>query len=171
MEAVRNWLRPLFHPYTDQAYRYIRVQHGLSEEPEPTPELHVATHPASPPPDPNTSWSNPPPTRQAPSIGHLSLFNQYLQQQQKAVEWVYTDSLGEGSRSTPIWVVRAMVNSECIGRGRGSTKKAAKNEAAKQGLKSLNVYVPYVNDPYFCFELGTDLFCLLGSQPEMEAKL
>lgn len=30
---------------------------------------------------------------------------------------------------------------DCIGRGRGSTKKAAKNEAAKEGLARLGVHV------------------------------
>ena len=53
------------------------------------------------------------------------------------VEWVYTDSAGQGSKITPIWAVRAMVGNECLGRGRGSTKKAAKNEAAKEGLKTI----------------------------------
>ncbi|TCD67270.1 hypothetical protein EIP91_000347, partial [Steccherinum ochraceum] len=47
----------------------------------------------------------------------------------------------EGTKTTPIWVVRAMMNEKCIGRGRGSTKKAAKNEAAKEGLRELGVFV------------------------------
>lgn len=34
-----------------------------------------------------------------------------------------------------------MVDGNCIGRGRGSTKKAAKNEAAKEGLANLGVHV------------------------------
>lgn len=76
------------------------------------------------------------------SIGHLSLFNQHLQQQLKSIEWVYSDSAGEGTRTTPIWVVRAMVDGECLGRGRGSTKKAARNEAAKEGLAKLGIAVP-----------------------------
>lgn len=79
------------------------------------------------------------------SIGHLSLFNQHLQQQGKGIEWVWSDSQGQGTRTTPIWVVRAMVDNECLGRGRGSTKKAAKNEAAKEGLRKMGVYVPYVH--------------------------
>ena len=59
-----------------------------------------------------------------------------------AVEWVYSDSAGEGTRTTPIWIVRAMVDEQCFGRGRGNTKKAAKNEAAKEGLRMMGVYVP-----------------------------
>ena len=34
-----------------------------------------------------------------------------------------------------------MVDGDCIGRGRGNTKKAAKNEAAKEGLAKLGVHV------------------------------
>lgn len=34
-----------------------------------------------------------------------------------------------------------MVNGDCVGCGRGSTKKAAKNEAAKEGLAKLGVHV------------------------------
>ena len=60
------------------------------------------------------------------------------------VEWVYKDSADQGTRTTPVWVVRAMVDSECIGRGRGNTKKAARNEAAKEGLQKMGVYVPCV---------------------------
>ena len=33
-----------------------------------------------------------------------------------------------------------MVDGNCIGRGRGNTKKAAKNEAAKEGLVKLGVH-------------------------------
>jgi len=55
------------------------------------------------------------------------------------VEWVYSDSAGEGSKTTPVWVVRAMVDGHCVGRGRGNTKKAAKNEAAKEGLVKMGV--------------------------------
>ena len=32
-----------------------------------------------------------------------------------------------------------MVDGDCVGYGRGSTKKAAQNEAAKQGLAKLGV--------------------------------
>ena len=147
LSAVRSWLYPLFHPYIEQAYRCIRVQHGLSAEPEPIPELASAPVSSATLPDPNTTWSNPPPARQTPSIGHLSLFNQYMQQQGKSTEWVYTDSAGEGTKTTPIWVVRAMVGPDCLGHGRGSTKKAAKNEAAKVALRKMGVYVPCVVFP------------------------
>jgi ribonuclease III len=112
----------------------VRVEHGLTPEPEPVSPLSSSDH----------SRSRSPASRRrlSASIGHLSLFNQYLQQKNKVVEWVYKDSAGQGTRTTPVWVVRAMVNEECIGRGRGNTKKAARNEAAKEGLQSMGVYVP-----------------------------
>lgn len=132
---MKQWLYALFRPYVVEAYRITRVQHGLSPDP-----------PAPAPPSPTSSSSSEPPafppaapTRSVPSVGHLSLFNQHLQQHGKAVEWSYADSAGEGSKTTPIWVVRAIVGGECLGRGRGSTKKAAKNEAAKEGLRNLGV--------------------------------
>ncbi|CDO73797.1 hypothetical protein BN946_scf185015.g126 [Trametes cinnabarina] len=80
--------------------------------------------------------------------GDLSLFNQHLQQQCKNVEWVYVDSAGEGTKTTPIWVVRAMVEGQCLGSGRGSTKKAARNEAAKEGLVRLGVPVPQLEGQF-----------------------
>lgn len=134
--------------YTDQAYRFVRVQHGLPESEYSPPTFLSSSNPLDIRPhmtDPSSTWSSPPPARQAPNIGHLSLFNQHLQQQNKDVEWVYADSVNEGTKTTPIWVVRAMIGNECYGRGRGSTKKAAKNEAAKQGLQKLGVIVPCVH--------------------------
>ncbi|RDX53832.1 ribonuclease III [Lentinus brumalis] len=154
LEVIKSWLDPLLRPYLTDAYRIVRVQHGLSPEPEPPNPVALA-YPsiggASPPmlsendmgsPGvPTPTWSIPPPPRIPGNVGHLSLFNQHLQQQCKSIEWVYSDSLGEGTKTTPIWVVRAMVEGECLGRGRGSTKKAARNEAAKEGLLALGIYV------------------------------
>ena len=132
------------------------MQHGLPPDPEPPfPILHCGYHHISlTPPVYNSgittpassgilpsSWSIPPPPRIPGNVGHLSLFNQHMQQQGKFVEWVYTDSEGEGTKTTPIWVVRAMCEGECLGRGRGSTKKAARNEAAKEGLVYLGIYI------------------------------
>ncbi|KAH9855085.1 ribonuclease III [Lenzites betulinus] len=148
LEAVKAWLHPLIRPFLVIAYRSVRVQHGLSPEPpypmHPPPYTNTAGDalPSGVPAYPSQTWSTPPPPRMPASIGHLSLFNQHMQQQCKSIEWVYSDSAGEGTRTTPIWVVRAMVDGECLGRGRGSTKKAARNEAAKEGLAKLGVPVP-----------------------------
>ncbi|PCH40934.1 ribonuclease III [Wolfiporia cocos MD-104 SS10] len=137
LEVVRAWLYPLLRPYLHDAYRHVRIQHGLPPEPPP----HASPSPPAPPP----ASAHPEPPRTASSIGHLSLFNQHLQQQGKAIEWVWADSAGQGSRTTPIWVVRAMVDNACLGGGRGSTKKAAKNEAAKEGLRNLGIDVSCVH--------------------------
>lgn len=40
-----------------------------------------------------------------------------------------------------MWVVSVFVDGECLGKGKGGTKKAARNEAAKEGLVSLGVHV------------------------------
>ena len=163
LEVAKNWLNPLFRPYITEAYRIVCVQHGLPPEPEPiypmlrTIYRHVSLTPplssssGTVTPDltggdgmqglPAQSWSIPPPPRIPGNVGHLSLFNQHMQQQGKCVEWVYLESEGEGTKTTPIWVVRAMCEGECLGRGRGSTKKAARNEAAKEGLVYLGIYI------------------------------
>lgn len=157
LEVAKSWLHPLLRPYLKEAYRTVRVQHGLSPDPEPPrpfafsyPSIGSVSPPSPPDHDmgspgtpslPAPTWSIPPPPRIPGNVGHLSLFNQHLQQQCKNIEWVYSDSVGEGTKTTPIWVVRAMVEGECLGRGRGSTKKAARNEAAKEGLLALGIYV------------------------------
>ncbi|KAJ3490725.1 hypothetical protein NLI96_g1207 [Meripilus lineatus] len=115
LAVVMDWLQALFRPFITEAYRHVRVQHELPPDPP-------AVSPTATPPLPAADtrifpWSSPPP---------LAL----------------SQAAGEGSRTTPIWVVRAMVQGECLGRGRGSTKKAAKNEAAKEGLKNMSIDVP-----------------------------
>lgn len=89
-----------------------------------------------------------------PTVGHLALFNQQLQKANRLVEWVYSDGepfgngtkdLGDvfmrGTKTTPVWTVRVMVDGELYGRGTGNTKKAARNEAAKEGLEKMGVFV------------------------------
>ncbi|KAL6309804.1 ribonuclease III domain-containing protein [Sparassis latifolia] len=144
LEIVQSWLFPLLQPYIVEAYRIVRVQHGLPADPPRidinTPSYDSSSSGGSSGPT-SPTWSTPAPSRVTASIGHLSLFNQYMQQQGKAIEWVWVDSAGQGTLTTPIWVVRAIVEGDCVGRGRGSTKKAAKNEAAKVGLQSMGVCV------------------------------
>lgn len=84
------------------------------------------------------------------TIGHLSLFNQYLQKLDRSVEWVYSDVPEEGveidevaknvSKTTPVWYVKVLVDGEFYGTGRGNTKRAARNEAAKIGLERLEKF-------------------------------
>ncbi|KAJ7902680.1 hypothetical protein B0H14DRAFT_2667176 [Mycena olivaceomarginata] len=99
-------------------------------------------------------------------IGHLALFNQLLQKGDPRVEWVYSDqhpfgpsefggggsggtaradtdsfAAGTGNKSTLVWSVQVLVDGEIFGRARGNTKKAARNECAKQGLVRMGVAV------------------------------
>lgn len=84
---------------------------------------------------------HPAPSGVTTTIGHLALFNQLLQRGQKAVEWIYASDGGDGTHTTPIWSVRVEVDGEEYGRGKGGTKKAARNEAAKEGLVRLGIDV------------------------------
>ena len=47
----------------------------------------------------------------------------------------------EGTQVTPVWYVKVLVEGEFYGRGRGNTKKSARNEAAKEGLVKLGIEV------------------------------
>ena len=101
-----------------------------------------------------------------PTIGHLPLFNQLLAKANKCVEWVYDDmnvgkalkgdhpgssayrdmglpaeGMVKGTKVTPVWYVKVLVDGELYGQGKGSTKKAARNEAAKEGLEKLGIKV------------------------------
>ncbi|KDQ64198.1 hypothetical protein JAAARDRAFT_27824 [Jaapia argillacea MUCL 33604] len=136
LDAVKGWLSRLFRPYITEAYRIVRIQHGLPPSPPATPPLGA------------TSGYSPPPSPTSPTTGHLSLFNQYLAQQNRLIEWVYTDGHVppglEGivtAKTTPIWAVKAIVDGEPFGSGQGRTKKAARNEAAKEGLEKMGVNV------------------------------
>jgi ribonuclease-3 len=82
-----------------------------------------------------------PPPQLTTTIGHLALFNQHLQK--KKVEWVYSN-VGDnelGNKTTPVWMVKVLVDGVHFGEGKGGTKKAARNEAAKQGLEKLGIIV------------------------------
>ena len=134
---MQAWLDRLFTPYVREAYRIVREQHGLDPV-GANNELAAKTTATQTPPTP------PPESRRAPTngstaatLGHLGLFNQRLQQFNKPIEWVFDDTITESSKATPFWAARALIDGDCWGFGRGSTKKAAKNEAAKQGLKRM----------------------------------
>jgi ribonuclease-3 len=94
--------------------------------------------------------------------GYLGLFNQHTTQRKMAIEWVFTVIYGEGTEqthvtanmntntglpqtpggvATPIWTALAIGNLRKLGSGQGRTKKAAKNVAARDGLKALGVEV------------------------------
>lgn len=147
MDAVNAWLQPLLRPYIVEAHKVIRKQHGLGPEATPPPSKAPLTDEAVTAPAPSK------PADVAP-MGHLALFNQHMTQKKAPIEWVFethtgapgvTDALlaeGEGSYATPVWVVRAIMGEKgAIGAGKGRTKKAAMNEAAKAALATLGVQV------------------------------
>ncbi|KAG6891714.1 hypothetical protein C0992_010117 [Termitomyces sp. T32_za158] len=135
LEVVRCWLDPLFTPYATAAYQRVRLQHGLPMLPLPQPLQASTTNTLTP----------------MTTIGHLSLFNQHLQRLDCSVEWIYSDVPEEGadvdevtmytSKTTPVWYVKVLVDGEFYGNGRGNTKRAARNEAAKVGLERLGIFV------------------------------
>lgn len=130
LEGMRPWFRELFTPWIDVAYREIKIEHGVSDAAaELDPKLFSE-------PSTDATQRLPPPALQP--TGHLSLFNQTLTQRGRFVEWVFSDASSQAR--TPMWDVEALVDSRCIGRGRGGTKKAAKNDAARQALVYLGVY-------------------------------
>lgn len=143
LDAVKAWLIPLFRPYSTLAYSIVRTQHGLPALPTPssTPLLTTTKPPwaTSLPPLALTIADYKP---MSTTIGHLALFNQHVQKANHAVEWVYSDGAeGEGTKTTPVWVVKVIVDGKCLGKGKGGTKKGARNEAAKEGLVGLGIYV------------------------------
>lgn len=47
----------------------------------------------------------------------------------------------KGTKDTPVWYAKVLVDGELFGKGRANTKKAARNEAAKEGLEKLGIKV------------------------------
>lgn len=134
---MKDWLSTLFRPYVMEAYRIVREQHGL-----PPVDASKSTTPS--PTHDHTGCNYPSPARSpspCPGGGHLSLFNQSIQQKHLVVEWIYNSDRGPGTKTTPIWRVEAKLDGECIAEGRGSTKKAAQTDAARAGLKWLGVKI------------------------------
>lgn len=154
LDAVTTWLEKLFTPYSKAAYQIIRRQHGLSAIPI-TPLLPRFTNLVE-----KTATCNghqnggvPDDVSTVPVGGHLSLFNQYVQKRNDRVEWKFRDREEEKAKEeesavtaksrkvTPFWFAKVLVNGEDYGQGKGTTKQAAKSEAAKQGLHKLGVVV------------------------------
>lgn len=167
LTTVEKWLTLLLKPYTTEAYIRVRTQHGLPPLPAPvSPPLAPSTSVSSASTGSSSSAASSKPTSEGSkkstgpkstpahrnhhhphasgtptTTGHLALFNQQLQKSRREVEWVYDDCVAEGTVTTPIWAVRVEVDGEVFGRGRGGTKKAARNEAAKEGLVRMGIVV------------------------------
>jgi ribonuclease-3 len=182
IDAVERWLKPLLAPYVEEAYRVVRIQHGVmsfpthptsshSHSPSSSSSSLSSSSSSSPPLPPSTSSpeeTSPDFTPLTINIGHLALFNQQLQKTNRAVEWVYANSSGSGTKTTPIWAASVLVDGEPLGDGKGYTKRAARNEAAKVGLKNLGIFVWYAgflllfNHPFMILirNFGAQIFIL-----------
>jgi len=119
LRAVKVWLDQLFTPYVHEAYRIVREQHGQPAGFNNVPDAREV----------------PTPPRPQVSTNYLGQFNMNLQQGNRRVEWKFDDTVIENN--VPLWTVKLVVDGDRWGYGRGSTKRAAKNEAAKQGLKRM----------------------------------
>jgi hypothetical protein len=134
--------------YTGQIVAVInRVPHGVSDE------TLVVLSPSGVPISIAGAYTS----------GHLALFNQRLQKGNQLVEWVYSDQhpfgddadaeapaddrFAHGNKSTPVWAVQVLVDGQVWGMGKGNTKKAARSEAAKQGLVRMGVAEGTMRDP------------------------
>ncbi|KAI6135130.1 ribonuclease III [Pisolithus thermaeus] len=135
LPVVETWLKALFIPYIKDAYCHVRAQHGLPPLPLPGDNLTISGDLGRRAAGISNDESN------GTTHGHLALFNQLMSQKQLDVEWVYASSTEGGTVTTPIWSVKAEVNGEVYGRGKGRTKKAARNEAAKEGLIKLETNI------------------------------
>ncbi|KAI6024455.1 ribonuclease III domain-containing protein [Pisolithus marmoratus] len=136
LPAVETWLKALFIPYVKEAYCHVRAQHGLPPVPLPGNTLTICKDSGGKVDGVTSQGTD---EGSGSTRGHLALFNQLMNKKQLDVEWVYTNGGGDGTVTTPIWSVKAEVNGEVYGTGKGRTKKSARNEAAKEGLKRLGV--------------------------------
>lgn len=74
-------------------------------------------------------------------VGHLSFLNQYLHQKKVLAEWKY-DSIHEDTKAVIVkWTARLNIDGEEVAFGKGVSKKVAMNEAAKEALAVLGVFV------------------------------
>ena len=165
LEVVKKWIDSLFAPYAIASYNIARRDHGLPPLADPfrRPPVLCGTSSAALAMGAPAAHGAPSDFTNLPTVGHLALFNQHLQKANTKVEWIYSDGgapprgggpgmdmglmpapgelLSSGTKATPVWHVKVVVDGNIYGRGRGDTKKAARNEAAKEGLKKLGIVV------------------------------
>ncbi|EEB88830.1 hypothetical protein MPER_13150 [Moniliophthora perniciosa FA553] len=130
LQAVQSWLNPLFRPYVEIAYNTVRTQYGLVP-------LTISTPPASP-------SSTVTAMNTQGSAEHLTLFNKRVAGLNKQIEWVplpIKEAMpSTAASSIPAWHIKAVVDGETYGEGKGMTEAAAKNEAAKVALAKLTTH-------------------------------
>jgi len=132
------WLSEVMKPLISHAYEEVREEHGLTRKAEDQFKQKQKQKQKQVEP---FEIRFIPPNIQTSLVGYLSLFNEHCKQKDLLVEWKYCDVPG-GTKATPIWTVDVSINGEHAGTGQGHTKKTARNEAAKQGLKYLGVVLP-----------------------------
>ena len=131
LRAVKVWLDQLFTPYVHEAYRIVREEHGtqrvgVNNGPGAARAAHTRPRPPSKVPKVPTNSA---------TVNHLSQFNTCLRPYNKRVEWKFDETVIENN--IPLWVVKLFVDGDRWGRGSGSSKREARNEAAKQGLERM----------------------------------
>ncbi|KAJ7469878.1 ribonuclease III, partial [Mycena galericulata] len=145
-EPVETWLNALFRPYAIAAYDILSAQHRPTNAKQDSPSI-----PCPSPPSPGGRDG---------TVDILALLNQHLQKRRQRAEWIFSDtsSFGQNTSSgsteisrqrgggpqSPMWSAEVVVNGEILGRGEGSTKKAARNEGAKQALMRMGVNFWYI---------------------------
>jgi len=128
MQIVQTWLRALFRPYVQEAYKKVKEQHRI-------PQLAATSPPIAGASGPYLEYLQ----NQTQYIGHLAFFNQIMQKRRQFTEWIWDSETSDSAKATPMWAVRAVVDGHTIALGRGNTKKAAANEAAREGLARLGI--------------------------------
>ena len=146
LEVLQDWIYALFRPYVQEAYRIVRVQHGLpptadypvlmSATPNWTQPPPVgATIQSSPGSSTNTSDEEPsPPLRSYghQATRHLALLNQRLQQSRLIVEWKYSKESGPGTRTTP-GKPHAVLTTRSSHKGQARLRKPRKTQLQGRG--------------------------------------
>lgn len=129
---MNTWLNPVFRPYAILAYNELHTQQQPS-----TSCTSTRCVPLQSPPSPAAGTDS--------TANHLSLLNEHLQKVQQRPDWICsekpcaTDEGSNGKAKTPVWSAEVVVNGEILGRGEGSTKKAARNESARHALVKMGV--------------------------------
>ncbi|KIY52284.1 ribonuclease III, partial [Fistulina hepatica ATCC 64428] len=141
LDIVRTWLSDLLRPYVQASYQRVRESHGLSRNVAPLPPPQMSSTSSDDSHIPGKGLHD---ATTSSTTGYLSLFNQIVSRRGTNVEWKFHDassqssaSEGGGSKTTPMWLVRLYVDNELYGTGVGTTKKVAKNMAAKAGLRHM----------------------------------
>ena len=143
LEVLQDWIYALFRPYVQEAYRIVRVQHGLpptadypvlmSATPNWTQPPPVgATIQSSPSSSTNTSDEEPPPPLRSyghQATGHLAQLNQRLQQSRKIVEW----SPDQAHARHPAGKPHAVLTTRSSRKGRARLRKPRKTQLQGRG--------------------------------------